>query len=206
MLPRLPAAPAGSKTETLKYFKSSAMKLVQLQLQITDKDAHVENCLSCWISLRDCSENERSWASSSVERFIVENPPLARRLTFISSLMKGLIEVDLTAAINKAAWTHLSVCFAPRANISYVLYSQHMAEHPHQCCPHWFVALCQVPPPLKGGLPHWRRLKIPQPSYSLQWRLKLSIQININKTLLGGGWRRRRWRRWWCGGVVTVQR
>lgn len=54
MLPRLPTAPAGSETlqETLKYLKSSAMKLVRLQLQITsqDKGAYVEDCLSCLIS------------------------------------------------------------------------------------------------------------------------------------------------------------
>lgn len=58
------------------------------------------------------------------------------------------------------------------------------------------------PTPAGGSAANRRHLKIPQPSYSPQWRLKLSIQININKTLLGKG------RRWWekggcrhCSGV-----
>lgn len=44
-----------------------------------------------------------------------------------------------------------------------------------------------LPGPTSAGGADRQHLKIPQPSCSLQWRLKLSIQININKTPRGGG-------------------
>lgn len=71
-------------------------------------------------------------------QFIAQHPPLARRLAFHLLSDERLIEVDLTAEINKAARTHLSLRFAPRADICYVLYSQRMSirPHQHQRCPH----------------------------------------------------------------------